>query len=632
MYIGTPRDADEAPAGSAGARESGAAAALIVAALAGLLLHAAYLFREPVDDAGISVAYARTVVEGHGFRINPESAAAEGFSNPSWTCVLILLELMGLDSVLWLRPLGVAFTALGLALIGLWGSAAGRRKLRLEDALGPLIGAAHPSFVHWAQGGLEMGMQVLAMGAVGLCALGPHTKRRATCLGAAVALLTLTRPEGALYACAAGVAWPLSMLAARRRPSHLEVRVAATALLPVLAYLTFRRLYFFEWLPNTYFSKHAWDLNVAVYLREFYEAYTPLLHATAAGLVLAMLGGRGVRLHGVVSGLSVAALVYFTYWAKGDWMREWRFLAVSAPFMGATIGAGIGGVRRLVGSGLQRLGQSRPYLPQIELAVGALLVAYTSYHLLPSELARSERVKSIGWDVAITLQKGQRLGSVYGYLAHLGMAHPLVMASDMGVIALGMRDTELWDFAGLTDPAVSHHFDEKLHSHGAALYDYVDKEGPPSVALAWGPGNFFPTSPIARHYREIIPRHYILRDLTPESDPPCPDGKAAVLATPVDSLVATILAEARAGEPVRALARWRCAHAYRDDRRLPSQAQRDQMAEVARDLAEHALEQGQRENALRQYSLCAVLSIRNQWVSGPCRKRAEQLRVALFNR
>jgi hypothetical protein len=102
--------------------------------------------------------------------------------------------------------------------------------------------------------------------------------------------------------------------------------------------------------------------------------------------------------------------------------------------------------------------------------------------------------------------------------------------------------------------------------------------------------------------------------------------------TPSDKLQADILAEARAGDPITALRRWRCAHTYRHDRDLPTQAARDEMAGVARGLAESALSRGAREPALRQYSLCAVLAIRNQWVSGPCRKRAEQLRVALFNK
>jgi hypothetical protein len=622
----TPQPSDSAM------RESGAAWALIFVALAVFLLHVTFLFREPVDDAGISVAYARTLAEGHGLRINAESAAAEGYSNPTWTFLLALVELCGFDSVTWLRPLGVCFAAASLLFLALWGPAAERRPLRVDDALGPLIAAVHPSFVHWAQGGLELGIQEFGIALLGFLALGMPTQRRAIGLGLAAALVVLTRPEGALYACAAGIGWLLMLRHPKRRIGALELRALLAAALPVLGYVAFRRWYFGEWLPNTYFSKHAWDFDGPQYFRNYYGSYMPLVHATLVAAPLALLAPGRARVRSLQTILVFAALAFFAFWAKGDWMREWRFLAPTAPFHGAIIGAAIGGLRGVVVHLGARIARIRPYAGRAQLMVGLFAAGYASYRLVPSLLERSPYVQQLGWDIAIELRKGTRYDRVYGPLAPFGMTHPLMIASDMGVVALGMRDTELWDFAGLTDPAISKTFAAKRGMRFGMLRDYMQHEGPPTVALAWGPANFFPSNPMSQWYDEIAPRHYMLKGLTPQRDPRCPGSKAAVLATPVKRLTATIMGEARAGKAVQALARWRCAYTYRTDARLPSQDERTAMAERVKLMAERAEEDQKAEPALRLYSLCAVLSVKTAHPSTSCRREAEALRAKLFGK
>jgi hypothetical protein len=611
-------------------RESGAAWALLFVSVAVFFLHVAFLFREPIDDAGISVAYARTLAEGHGLRVTAESAAAEGYSNPTWTFLLALVELCGFDSVAWLRPLGVAFTALSLPLLALWGPAAERRSLRVEDSLGPLIAATHPSFVHWAQGGLEMGIQTFGIALTGLLALATPTKGRALGLGAAAALVVLTRPEGALYAAAAGVGWLLMMRHPPRRLGPLELRVLLSAALPVLAYVAFRRWYFSEWLPNTYFSKHSWDFDAPQYFRNYFGSYTLLCHATLVAVPLALLAPGRARMRSLQTVLVFAALAFFAYWAKGDWMREWRFLAPLAPFHGALIGAAVGTLRALAFGLTKRSGRTEPYALRADLMAGLLLAGFATYRVVPTLLTRSPEVQQSGWDVAIIHPKGVRYDRVYKPLEPFGMTHPLVIASDMGVVGLGMRDTELWDFAGLTDPAISKHFTVKTGRNFAAFQDFMKNEGPPTVALAWGPANFFPYKPMAQWYDEIAPRHYVLKGLTPRRDPRCPGSKAAILATPTKLLSATILGEARAGKAVQALARWRCAYSYRGDDRLPAQTERTEMAIRIGHMAERAEREQRLEPALRLYSLCAVLSIRTAHPSTGCRKQAEALRMKLF--
>ncbi|HEX5656220.1 MAG TPA: hypothetical protein VFX59_03455 [Polyangiales bacterium] len=594
--------------GSAGARESGAALALVAVALGAFLLHAHYLFRLPVDDAGISVSYARTFAEGQGFRLTPESAIAEGFSNPSWTLLLALIEWLGGDSLTWLRPLGLWFAAAGLVLIALWGPIAERRALQLEDALAPLLAAAHPSFVHWVQGGLEMSLQVFAIGAVGVFALGEHDRWRANLLGASAALLILTRPEAPIYAVAAGLGWLGMLIVARRLPGKLELRALTVAALPVLAYVLVRRWYFGFWLPNTYYAKHSWDFGAELYLTGFYETYKPLWHAVFYATPLALLGHARTRVRALVAIASLAALTYFAWYARGDWMREWRFLAVVAPFQGAVLGAAVSALR------------DRVPLPLSALATLALL-----WELVPSELARSEWVKAQGADVPVALGRGVPYQPAAQAALDHGIVHASAIASDMGIAGIGLRNFELWDFAGLTDPATSRQFDHLGGLHFPQFDDFVEHEGPPSMAFTWGPGAFFRHRPAARHYVEFAPNYFIFRGLGPDTDPRCPGGKPAVLAETPAQLLASIAREAES-DPVRALARWRCAYTYKHDAELPPIAERTRLAQ---EIAARA--QGKpAERRLRMYSLCATVSLQDGSVSVPCRRKAEALRTKLF--
>jgi hypothetical protein len=616
------------------AYESGATLALCVVALAAFYLHSHSLARLPVDDAGISVAYARTLVEGHGLRVTHESPVTEGYSNPSWTLILIVLEALGADSLTFVKPLGVFFAALALPVIMFWGPIAESRRLRLEDALAPWIAALHPSFVYWAQGGLEMGLQVLGIASLTALGLGAPSPRRGLLFGAAAAWVALTRPEGPLYVLAAGSGWLFRLLRERRRLGRADLNAALAGALPVLVYLAFRLRYFGEWLPNTYFAKNAWDFGATVYLAGFFAAYRPLCIACVCALPLACLGARGTRLRGLCNMLVLAALGYFAYHAKGDWMMEWRFLAPLAPFQGAALAAGISGARQALARAAQGplfCGPGMKVPTRIQrtlLMLGLLLTFWTAYKLLSTEFERSEPVRRAGWDVSITIAKGTPFEPASRILAPFKMAHPLLIASDMGAISLGMRHAELWDFAGLTDPAVARHFDQL-----GTLEDYLAHEGPPTLALAWGPGTFFHSLPlVAARYTRVAPGYYLLRGLTPNQDPRCPGGKQRVLALGPKRLYAVIADELRANEPLRALARWRCAHSYLADRALPDLPARSALARLSRAHAESAMGRARPELALRFYSLCAVIGLHDTRLSVACRKRAEPIRSALFDR
>jgi hypothetical protein len=111
---------------------------LTVVALAAIgvafMLYQRELDVPPVDDAGISAAFARTFAEGGGLRLTHHSQVVEGFSNPSWTLLLVLASMVGLDPLHASTWMGGLAAVACLLVVACWPALAQGRELRLEDA------------------------------------------------------------------------------------------------------------------------------------------------------------------------------------------------------------------------------------------------------------------------------------------------------------------------------------------------------------------------------------------------------------------------------------------------------------------------------------------------------------------
>ncbi|OLD65042.1 MAG: hypothetical protein AUI47_03120 [Acidobacteria bacterium 13_1_40CM_2_68_5] len=301
-------------------------AAGLLATLALLLAHVAvYWFL--TDDAFISFRYARNLRQGHGLVFNPDLDRVEGYTNFLWVVLLAGCDALGLPPETAANLLSLAAT------LGLWGLVirftlrfpppAERRWLILVP---PLFLAATRSVAVWSSGGLETRLfELLALGGllrlvVEVQAQVEHGRLERPVAAILLALATLTRPDGLVIAAtgfgAAGV-----YLDARDR---LRARVLLTWIgvysLPVATHLLFRRLYYGDWLPNTYYAKvggrvwwsmgwtylGAWALEYAAYLWLPFvvaavlhhlrrgSAFVPLLFlgvAAAQALYLAAVGG-----------------------------------------------------------------------------------------------------------------------------------------------------------------------------------------------------------------------------------------------------------------------------------------------------------------------------------------------------
>ncbi len=335
----TPKPPDR-PAAVQADRSPSMRMALAVTALgvAALAAHAWSLRAFVVDDAFITFRYARNIAAGLGPVFNP-GERVEGFSNP------LLTGLLALIAPLCHGPEALPRVARALGLLAGAGTIAIVARLPLRgqgwsQALAALAIGASTSFALWTVGGLETvpyACLITATLAVTLAPLG----RPAAHLGAGLLLaaITLSRPEGVVVAGAFAVVLLRDRTLRRNRAGLAFLLVAAV--LPALLYLGFRRAYFGEWLPNTYFAKHI-PLALAVpsgfaYLAGFFTrhgrglAFLPALFALARA--------HRSRATGIALGV-LAAHFAAVVLMGGDWMDEHRFVAPVVPLLSLPLAEG----------------------------------------------------------------------------------------------------------------------------------------------------------------------------------------------------------------------------------------------------------------------------------------------------
>lgn len=207
-----------------------------------------------VDDAAITWAYAESIADGAGPVLRPAGPAAEGWSNPSWLAVWIVLAWLGLPAVITAKVLAaVCCAAVSAAFLSLARSARVPRPELVAAAAGVLL-ATVPSFVVWAFSGLENPLYAaLIVWLVAVTARGPAGSGRVAVLaGVLAAAAALTRPDGLVYL----TVFPAAALAARdRRAFAAGATSRAVAAGLVGAYVSWRWERFGLLVPNTAIAK-----------------------------------------------------------------------------------------------------------------------------------------------------------------------------------------------------------------------------------------------------------------------------------------------------------------------------------------------------------------------------------------
>ena len=300
--------APAAPAGLPGATGvSGAASglawlrarpvlAVVLLGTLGLLLAHAWFYRFLTDDAFISFRYARNLSHGAGLVFNPGQERVEGYTNFLWVLLLAALDRMGV------RPEFGAPLLSVLATVLLWALVVRETLRRPVVARGawlvvvPVLAfAVTRSIAVWSSSGLETRAFELLLIA-GVFRLRSEVERAGEAsapfpLAAVLLGLALwTRPDGMLMAgsvFAAALLW----LARRGRlePGRL-LRMAAPLFMLIAVQLIFRRAYYGEWLPNTYYAKIGGRLWWGAGLQ--YVGAFALEYAVWLWLPLVALGAR----------------------------------------------------------------------------------------------------------------------------------------------------------------------------------------------------------------------------------------------------------------------------------------------------------------------------------------------------
>ena len=409
-----------------------------------------------IDDAYISFRYARNFADGHGLVYNL-GERIEGYTNFLWTLLLGFEAMLGLDPVVMSKVMGAA-SACGTLYF----------TYRLAERLLPF--GLPPRVATW----------LLATSTLcpGYSVFGLET-RLLTLLVTAGAYLVYREDEGdprafpwsALVFAAAGLTRPeaplflgLVMLTLGRRFLGRQNLLRGVAFaLPIAAHLLWRRAYYGDWLPATFFAKTG-DLNAQLvggydYVRGYFTFVGPA--AVLLALPGAVIGAFRRRREAIACALVSALFTGYIVLVGGDWMPHHRFFAPVEPFLFL-----------LIGLTLRRLGETRSLLVLLLVLVAAGDYAVT-------------RVKR--------LNKSYTRLVIHEYRAHMrtaGVASDWLVQNPPGKIAIGdiglvgyRTNYPLLDTLGLVDPVISRLPGGYAARNGEGFRDRIFGEMPAYIVI-----------------------------------------------------------------------------------------------------------------------------------------------------
>ncbi|MFQ5416148.1 MAG: hypothetical protein ACE5FL_03760 [Myxococcota bacterium] len=291
------------------------------------------------DDAYIAFRYVSNRQLGFGYVWNaPPFQPVEGYTSFLWVALLdAAWTSTGAPPPVSANWLAFAF---GLGTLGL--SAWMLQRMNLCEALARwrpwllfavLLGlVSNPTFLTWSSSGLEtalVNVLFLAWTATALYT-APGSPRFTTGVALTSSLLALTRPDGLLVVAVSAALVAAVRLTARPRPSAASLLAAWPFALPV-AHVLWRRSFYGEWLPNTYYAKVVapWPEAGLRYLLSYGLEYGlwlwGLLAAAWALRVLRSPGAPALRMPApqklpalAVCATVLAHLAYYTLVVGGD--------------------------------------------------------------------------------------------------------------------------------------------------------------------------------------------------------------------------------------------------------------------------------------------------------------------------
>jgi hypothetical protein len=337
-----------------------------IATLAGMYVANGYSrqnYRIIVDDAMISLVYARNLALGNGLVFNA-GERVEGYTNFLWVLLIApfywVSRLTGVDYVHLVIALSILLSGVALLLVYLLSRAIWDRNI---VATGAALGlcVVDNSYTTWA--GLALESHLLAV-----CLLSAlyfarsEARRRFLWVGIALACAQATRPDAAVFsACLLG-SEAIDVIYRAKRDGWSTLLAHGAVLLETVGvwlglyglYFAWRYHYYGFFFPNTYYAKLAgpdfdgwrrgWE-----YTRGFF-ADRWWVYAAGAGAVF-LARDRSVR---CLLSYAILHTVYVTY-VGGDFFPGHRFFVAQVPVFALLCGASIAAASSLLkGSKLPR--------------------------------------------------------------------------------------------------------------------------------------------------------------------------------------------------------------------------------------------------------------------------------------
>ena len=401
------------------------------------------------DDAFIPFRYANNLAAGLGPVWN-RGERVEGYSSPLWLGLLVLGRLAGAGLPSFAGVLGIAFSALCLVLVQRFALALAQSRV-VAAAACAAASLVYPLYF-WAPAGLETTLFAALVTFAAWSLVVPSAWRWSL----AAALLGVARPEGPLLACALAVLARLAHGRSVARPSAV-----ALALSPTLAWFVFRRAYYGDWLPNTYYAKATGPLLIRLESGLLYAVWAlALLVATVLAIWLAGIADRKIRCALAFLTVALATVVV----AGGDWMWHGRMLLPVLPALLALAAAGIARA------------------PRNRRVVLALTCALAGSAFLPrgsllTDAFAGRRLPQTGY------QEGTLVPASFAAARFITARYPadaLVAVNHAGALPYALPNPAL-DMAGLSDHHIAHEVQGLLHHKFDAAY--VLSRKPRLVAL-----------------------------------------------------------------------------------------------------------------------------------------------------
>ena len=311
---------------------------IVFAALAVYMAHSMVFINWIIDDAGVTYSYARNLVHGYGLVSQPGMPPVEGYSDFLWLVMLAPFFKLGIFHPVFIPKL-LAAVLVSFTFLLLYRTSLSLTGSKALSALPPLCLALNTSFVVWTASGLENSLYALLLTAA-FHLLIKRPSHEGLYMGALVALVGLTRPEGVAYF----IVYPL-VLAYRHVFEGMDGRERARGsfiylpafLLIYGGYEVFRYMYFGDILPNTYYAKAA-SIASGVYLQggggvykfmsllmSIFGGFAPVALVVYPILTAFLMRRRECRGPLFLSFLFLTMSVSIYQVMPPDWMREFRF-------------------------------------------------------------------------------------------------------------------------------------------------------------------------------------------------------------------------------------------------------------------------------------------------------------------